>query len=405
MTPAAPPPSFAARLEAVAEVLVRVGLNLQRGQRLLLADPYELQGVPPGAEALVEAIRTAARAAGAREVTVQPGDPDRLRALAANKDWAGIVQLTGANAAAMQDHLRHHDALLFLPGSHPRLWAGVPADRIAEAQRLAWEQFGPVAQHLNNGATNWTAAPAPDQEWADAVHPAAPADARLGALWEDLFAIFRVPTAPATPGGSLAEEAIAAWRTHLAGLARARDALQVRRLRTMRYRGPGTDLTVLLPPSHYWCTAQLVTNSGVPFVANLPTEEIFTAPERTSATGTLRVARPVSHGGAVISGIELEFKQGAVVAAAADEGADMLEEILAIDEGARHLGEVALLPPPGPAAAPRPFLHPLLDENSAPHVALGSAYAFSGRPTGRTARNRSRLHLDLPLEGTVDLAS
>jgi len=405
MPPAAPHPDFSARLQTLAEVIVRVGLNLQRGQRLLVADPYELQGVPPGAGPLVEAVRTAALAAGAREVTVQWGDGERVRAGAANKDWSGVVQLTGANAAAMQDHLRHQDALLFLTGSHPRLWAGIPADRVAEVQRLAWEQFGPVAQQLNAGATNWTAAPAPDRDWADAVHPSATTDARLATLWDDLFHVFRIPDAPAAPGDSLTESTLAAWRTHLAGLARARDALQLRRLRTVRYQGPGTDLTLALPPSHYWCTAQLVTTSGLPFLANLPTEEMFTAPDRTSAHGTLRVARPVSHGGAVITGIELEFRRGVVVAAAADEGADILEEPLAIDKGARHLGEVAVLHQPAPAAAARPYFHPLLDENSSPHVALGSAYAFSGRPTGRSVRNRSRLHLDLPLEAAVELGA
>jgi len=170
----------------------------------------------------------------------------------------------------------------------------------------------------------------------------------------------------------------------------------------LHYQGEGTDLTVALPPGHVWCTAQLATAAGLHFVANLPTEEIFTAPHRDSAEGTVRVARPVNHGGAVMDGIELEFRRGRVVAAQARTGGELLRQLLDTDEGAGRLGEVALIPhETSLARAERHFHHPLLDENAVNHVALGEGYGFSLKSADRTPLNRSLIHIDLPMAAAV----
>ncbi len=175
-------------------------------------------------------------------------------------------------------------------------------------------------------------------------------------------------------------------------------------MRTLHYKGDGTDLHVALPPGHVWCTAQLATKSGVSFVANLPTEEIFTAPHRDSAEGTMRVSRPVIYSGAVIEGIELEFKRGRVVSASARQGTDLLAKLLETDEGAGRLGEVAIVPEQTSLGrASRLFHHPLLDENAHSHVALGEAYKFCQRPADPRALNRSLVHVDLPFDASVIL--
>ncbi|MDI1320358.1 MAG: aminopeptidase, partial [bacterium] len=240
---------FAPRLRAFAEVILRAGLNLQRGQRLLIAEPYELQGVARSAEVIVEAVRQAA----AGDVEVIWGDGARLREFALNKDWRGFVQLVGANARRMQDHIRHQDALLILQGSQPRLLDGVPADAVTELRRIGWEYYGPVAQQLVAGATNWTIAPAPGPAWAQAAYPDLPAEQRLAALWEDVFTAMRV-NEPAP---------LAAWQVHLLYLRQHCDELNAQRLAGLRYQGEGTDLTVSLPPGHVWSTAQLVTTTGL----------------------------------------------------------------------------------------------------------------------------------------------
>jgi len=219
-----------------------------------------------------------------------------------------------------------------------------------------------------------------------------PSDQRLAALWQDVFTASRVNE----------PSPVAAWELHLRLLRRECASLNQQRLRTLRYKGEGTDLTVALPPGHVWCTAQLVTKSGLPFVANLPTEEIFTAPHRDSAEGRVRVSRPISYSGALIEGIELEFKRGAVVAASARTGADLLERLLDTDEGSVRLGEVAVVPEQTPLGrANRLFYHPLLDENATSHIALGEAYGFCQRPPDPAALNRSLLHVDLPFDASI----
>lgn len=383
-------PDFDLRLHAFAEVILRSGLNLQGGQRLLIAEPYELQGVDRNAEIIVEAL---IKAAGC-DVEIIWGDAGQLRQFALNKEWRAFVQQVGDNARRMQDYIRNQDALLFLQSSQPQLLEGVPAAHVTEMRRIAWEYYGPIAQQLVQGATNWTIAPAPIPAWAHAAYLERPEAARFAALWEDVFAAMRV-NEPVP---------LAAWKVHLALLQHRRIELNARKLPTLRYKGEGTDLTVALPPEHTWCTAQLTTRTGLPFVANLPTEEIFTAPHRDSAEGTVRVSRPVSYGGSVIEGIELAFKRGRVVAASARTGADLLQRILQTDEGAGYLGEVAIVREQAQLARTgRLFYHPLLDENAQSHVALGEAYGFCLRRPNPAALNRSLVHVDLPLDASIIL--
>jgi aminopeptidase len=379
---------FEPRLRAFAEVIVRVGLNLHPGQRLIIAEPYELQGVARSAEVIVETVIKTAAA----DADVIWGDGPRLREFAEKADWRGFNQLAAGNAKQLADGIRRGDALLFLQGSQPRLLDGVPAERVAELRRIGWENFGPVAQQLVQGATNWTVAPAPSPAWAHTAYPDLPSDQRLAALWQDVFTATRVNE----------PSPLAAWKLHLRLLQRECATLNQQRLRTLRYKGEGTDLTVALPPGHVWCTAQLATKSGLSFVANLPTEEIFTAPHRDSAEGHVRVSRPISYSGAIIDGIELEFKRGSVVAASARAGADLLERLLDTDEGSIRLGEVAVVPEQTSLGrANRLFYHPLLDENATSHIALGEAYGFCQRPPDPAALNRSLVHVDLPFDASI----
>jgi aminopeptidase len=332
---------FAENLRALAEVIVRVGLNLQSGRRLLIAEPYELQGVSRQAAALVEAVDRCARHAG--------------------------------------------------------LMAGLPDGEVDALRTIARRHLGPIAQQLVRGAINWMVACAPTPAWADTVFADLPAGERLPRLWADVFAACRVGD----------RDPPAAWRDHLVSLRRQCEELNGRRSSTLCFRGPGTDLTVALPREHIWRTAELATTAGRSFLANVPMEEIFTLPHRDSADGTVRVARPVVHGGAVIDGAELEFRGGRVVKAKARKGESSLHRLLATDEGAARLGEVALVPPATAIARTgRLFHHPLLDENALAHVALGEAYPFAHRggmtlsadQLASAGFNRRLVHVDLPLD-------
>ena len=394
---------FPSRLHAFATVIVRVGLNLQPGQKLLIAEPYELQGVARSARGLVEAVQVAA----GREIDVIWGDEARLRDFAERADWNGFERLVEANARRMKKHLAERGAFLFLVGSQPRLLDGIGAERTGLLNRIAWQHFGPIVQKLTRGASQWVLAPAPSPEWAEAAFAQLPQAEREPALWSAIFSACRCDTAEPVP----------AWEKQLARLAAGRDGLNRRRLKKLRYHGAGTDLTVSLPGGHTWCTARMTTKAGISFVANLPTEEVFTAPHLSSAEGTARVSRPINYGGAVIDGVELRFADGCVRSAKARVGEDLLRRLLATDGGAHRLGEVDLVgealrqftnsdapaePPEANAwARHRLFYHTLLDENSSNHIALGESYPFCNQSFFPFSLNRSLIHVDLPLEAEV----
>ncbi len=177
------------------------------------------------------------QAAAGREVEIIWGDGRRLREFALNRDWRGFVQLVDGNARRMQAYLQNQDALLFLQGSQPKLLDGLPSADVGELRRIAWEYYGPIAQQLVAGATNWTVAPAPSPGWASLVYADLPSARRLAALWEVVFEAMRI-----TPDSN----PLAAWPVHLAALQKCRDALNAQKLKTLRYQGAGTDLTVAL---------------------------------------------------------------------------------------------------------------------------------------------------------------
>jgi aminopeptidase len=387
-------------LRVFADVLVRVGVNLQPGQGLLLTEPFELQGVARGAAGLVDAVIDAAVAVDGGPVEVIWADERRLVAAAQAWPDTDFDRVLAVNARRMHEQVARGGALLFLQGSHPHLMDGVSPDRVARLRERCWQHYGPVAAHLVSGATNWSVAPAPTAEWAAVLRStgseAGSVEPALERLWRTVFAACRADT----PG------AMGAWRTHLSRLAGWREELNDRGARALRFRGPGTNLTVGLVRGHRWCTAALRSRAGVPFVANLPTEEVFTAPDRGTAEGVVRVARPIAYGGAVIDGIELEFHEGEVVRARARLGQELLWRVLKTDAGSVRLGEVALIMDRDSplARSGRWFHHTLLDENALPHIALGDGYPFSVHDSREPGLNHSLVHIDLPIEAEVDVA-
>ncbi len=414
---------FTSQLCDMGEVIIRVGLNLQPGQPLLITEPYELQGVHPESDTLVKAIRTAVSnlevESGGSHSTIEviQSDPVRLRELVETDNTQGYEILVSNHSRRMQQHLARGGAFLFLMGSQPQLMSGLPAERLARFDRIKWRHLGPVIQLLVRGASQWTLAPSPSTMWADAV------GINLATLWEVVFQAMRVigPLDFAASGQNAypASNPVERWHTHLSNLAQHRDELNAAHHRHIRYVGEGTDLTLDLPRSHAWCTAQLTSKAGVPFVCNLPTEEIFTAPHKKSARGIVRISRPVTHGGTVIEGIELEFRRGRVISARSRTGQDALQHLLATDHSSDRIGEVAILPElledssptecnpsgKGPStwqSSTNLFHHTLLDENAANHIALGDAYPFCSRALMPLALNSSQIHLDLPVDASVE---
>lgn len=387
-------PDFDQRLRALAEVIVRIGLNLQPGQRLLITDPYELHGIHPETKPLA----LAAQAAAGNPVEIVTAAPHRLRSLAAAGDLKGYSTLVENHTRQLRHHLAVGGAFLFVTGSHPGLLAGAAARTLQRMERIKWQHLGPLIQRLIAGSSQWTLVPGPTKPWADVAFPDLPEPGRLAALWDLVFGAFRV----GGPTSFAPEEALAAWTSHLGALARRRDELNSARLRRVCYTGLDTELIAELPKSHVWCTAQQSTTRDVPFVVNLPTEEIFTAPHRHRVNGRVRISRPVAHAGETIDGINLEIAGGKVVAAHATRGQELLRQLLKTDDGACRLGEIAIVPERNRLSlAGRCFHHTLFDENATNHIALGDGYRFCSRAWFPWSLNSSQIHVDLPLDATI----
>ncbi|HLP24756.1 MAG TPA: aminopeptidase [Acidobacteriota bacterium] len=392
---------FESRLRDYAEVLVRTGVNLQPGQKLLVTDPYDQHGVARSAEVIVEAAKRAADAVGGGDVEVLWSPSTQLREMAEADQRGAFERLIEQNTSRLAHHLRRGGAFLFLTGSQPRLMDGVPAAHLAAQHEITWRHFGPIVQQLVRGAVQWSIAPAPSPSWAALAFADLPSEQRLAALWRCVFDSARIAN-----GG----DAVASWNEHLAGLRATTEKLNATRHASVKFTGPGTDVTLALPAKHHWCTAAQHTKRGVRHVINLPTEEVFTAPDRHSASGHVRVSRPVCHAGTTIEGIELELRHGRVVEFSARTNEELLRELLATDGGAVRFGEVALLaselgrPAPAWPAARTVFHHPILDENAANHIALGEAYPFCHRGWWKRSINRSLVHVDLPLDAHARLA-
>lgn len=378
--------SFDDKLDAYAEVVIDIGLNLQRGQRLLVDASVE-------AAPLVRRVSEQAYRRGARLVDVLWNDPLLTLTRYMHAPDGSFDELPAWRGEAYRAAGESGDAVLHLRTPQPELYDRADPTRVAALQRANRDLHLPYQQLRDRQRINWTIATSPGQRWADRVFPELPPEERLGRLWDTVFAAVRVNGA----------DPVRAWREHLASLDRARSHLQARNYRALRYRGPGTELEIGLPADHLWLSARFDRSQGSGYVANLPSEEIFTSPRNDRTEGRVVSTKPLSYAGRLIEGMGLRFAAGRVTEAWAERGEEMVQEILAADEGARRLGEVALVTESSPIArSGRLFYDTLFDENAACHLALGHGFSFcldgwqdkTEQQIGAAGINRSRIHVD-----------
>ena len=378
---------FAERLDRLAQVAVRVGLNLQPGQELVLTAP--LDALP-----LARAITAEAYRAGASLVTTLLGDDAATLARFAHAPDAAFDTAAGWLYSGMAEAYRNGAARLAIAGDDPALLAGQDPDKVARANRSRSKAYVPALELIANFATNWTIVSAATPAWARTVFPDLPESAALARLWDAIFSASRVDGA----------DPIADWARHNGELHARKDRLNGHRFSAIRFTGPGTDLTVGLADDHEWCGGAATSRSGITCNANIPTEEVFTTPHRLRVDGHVTSTKPLSYQGTLIEDIRVRFEAGRIVDAQARTGGDVLARVLDTDEGARRLGEVALVPAGSAiSASGLLFYNTLYDENAASHIALGQAYSkcFVGGGAGfgeddLSARgaNRSLIHID-----------
>jgi aminopeptidase len=256
-------------------------------------------------------------------------------------------------------------ARLAVAGGNPGLLSNEDSTKVSRANRAVSQAYRPALELITRHEINWTIVASATPAWAAAMFPEDAADVALAKLWEAIFATTRVNV----------DDPIAAWKTHDAALQRRAALLNEKRYSALRYRGPGTDFELGLADDHLWMGGGTTAGNGQYCIPNMPTEEVFTTPHKDRAEGTVTATKPLSHQGTMIEGIQVRFEAGRIVGAKATKGEEVLQRLISTDEGARRLGEVALVPHSSPIAhSGLLFLNTLFDENAASHIALGQAY-------------------------------
>jgi aminopeptidase len=383
--------SFDRNLAKYALTLIKVGLNLQPGQRLIITGAND--GAPIELAPLARLIAKAAYQAGARLVDVMWRDEQMLPLRYAHAPRDSFEEYADWRAKALLELAQAGDAILFLSVEDPALLADADPQAIATARRVALQKMKPFYDLRSQHAMTTVIALAPTAGWARAVFPDLSPGAALERAWDTVFDICRVT----------ADDPVRAWQNHIRQLVARCDTLNARQYVALVYSAPGTALTVGLPKGHVWRTARFTTRGGIRFVGNIPTEEVFTLPHKDRVEGTVTATRPLAARGAYVENFSLTFEAGRIVAVTAPRGLAHLEALVDTDAGARSLGEVALVPHSSPVSqSGLLFYNILYDENAACHLALGRAYKFSldGGETMTPDRfaaaggNDSILHLD-----------
>ncbi|MNB65967.1 Aminopeptidase 2 [compost metagenome] len=351
--------SFEQLLDKYAQLVIKVGVNVQPGQVLIVNAPLET------AE-LTRLIVAKAYDAGAKYVMVDWDDEAVTRIRYEHAPADSFSYYPQWHSDMMEKFAEEGGAILRIKVPDPELLSGVDAGAVATAVKAAAVANQKYSAYTRNSKISWSLIKAPTRAWAAKVFADLPEEQRITAMWEAIFLMNRVDEK---------RDPVEAWREHIAELKKSQDRLNAKRYRSLHYRAPGTDLKVGLPEGHLWRAAGGENGQGVYFVANMPTEEVYTMPHRARVNGTVSSTMPLNLNGRLVDGIKLTFTDGKVTAFDAAEGREHLATLLETDEGASYLGEMALVPHDSPISRlNRIFYNTGIDENASCHFALGSAY-------------------------------
>lgn len=384
------------KFQEYARLLIEVGLNVQKGQDLVIACPVDCAW-------FARLCAGAAYDAGCREVIMNWRDDamTRMRYLRAAEEVFDAVPAW--QAEFMNGYARTGAAYLSLSATDPENLKGVDPGRLVRQQRCGSAAMADFYRLQMCNGFPWCVAALPISSWAVKAFPGCGEKEAVEKLWDAIFEAVRI-----TGDG----RAVARWRAHVATLQERVAKLNGLDLERLHYvNSLGTDLTIRLPEGHLWSGGDGAAATGQRFVANIPTEEIFTAPLRDGVEGVVYAAMPLVHDGNIITGIRFTFREGRIVEAHADQGEEQLKAAISLDEGAARLGEVALVPYDSPISNQKLlYYNTLFDENASCHLAFGEAYAECVRGGEKMTKeelraaglNSSITHVDF-MVGTADL--
>jgi aminopeptidase len=374
------------KLDRLAELAIKVGLQLKAGQDLLVT-------APTAALPLVRKVAEHAYRAGAGLVTPVLSDEAVTLARYRFAPDDGFDRAAGWLFDGMSKAFAGNTARLAIVGDNPMLLAGEDPVKVARASKANSIAFQPALEKIVNFDVNWNIIAYPSLSWAKQVFPEDEEDVAVAKLADAIFAASRVDN----------DDSVAAWEKHNATLRNRTEWLNGQRFSALHYSGPGTDLTIGLAEGHEWVGGASTAKNGITCNPNIPTEEVFTTPHARRVSGHVVSTKPLSYQGSLIDGIAVRFEEGCIVAAKAARGEEVLNKVLDTDEGARRLGEVALVPHSSPISkSGLLFFNTLFDENAACHIALGQCYSkcfvdgekLTPEQIAAQGGNKSLIHID-----------
>lgn len=382
-------------MQKYARLIIKTGINIQKNQILVVSTPIECAY-------FARTIAEIAYEEGAREVVMNWRDelstkiryvhaPDEI--FDEYPDWQKEYYTSYANKGA---------AFLSIAASDPELMKDVDPERMSRANKVSRSALLEYSERLMSNKNTWCVISIPTVSWAKKVFPGLAEDKAIIRLWEAIFKSVRVDM----------DNPVAAWSEHKTVLKKNMDYLNKNQLQYLHLKNSiGTDLKVMLPKNHIWLGGSEYSADGVEFIANMPTEEIFTVPARKGVDGIVVSSMPLNYNGNLIEDFSITFKDGQIIDFQAKNGYETLKQLVKTDEGSRYLGEIALVPYDSPISNMNIlFYNTLFDENASCHLAIGKAYpvclkdseAMSKDELKAAGVNDSLVHVDF-MFGTADM--
>lgn len=386
--------SFENKLDKYAELSVKVGINIQPGQTLVINAPIE-------AAPFVRKIAVKAYKAGAKNVHVEWGD-ELLRLIKfQHAPEESLKEFPLWKAKGYEEMAENGGAFLSISASNPDLLKDIDPQKIATYSKAAMKAMDGYREYVHKGKVSWSILSIPTKEWAKKVFPNMTEEESIEKLWESIFKVTRVDC----------DNPVEAWDKHINNLKKSLTYLNEKKFKKLYYKSSGTDLTIELPEDHIWIGGGLNTEKDIYFIPNMPTEEVFTLPKKNGVNGYVTSTKPLNYGGTLIDNFKLTFKDGKIVDFSAEKGYETLKKLIETDEGSHYLGEVALVPFDSPISNSNIlFYNTLYDENASSHLALGSAYPLTIKNGAKLSKedlekkgaNTSLTHVDFMI-GSSDL--
>ena len=360
--------NFETYLEKYAEVVIKMGLNLNEGQKLLIGYSSLGNYTPVETAPFVRALTRQAYKAGAKYVEVIWDDRMLKKIQLDHGSKESLEEFPVNQAKTVEEYLANGDAGMAVYGQDPDLFEGQDPEDLAFMQKTANKYGKKISSMVSSNFSNWNIASAPVPGWSAKVFPGLSPEEAHDKLWEAIFKACRI----------YEDDPVAAWKKHLSHLGARAKYLTDKQYDALKLTGPGTDLTVGLAGKHVWRGGSVEGQNGITFTPNIPTEEVFSLPDMHRVEGTVSSTKPLLYAGNYMDEFTLTFSEGRVVDVKAKVGEENLKKIIATDENAARIGEIALVPHGSPISQSGLVFHNILyDENASNHIALGRGYRMN----------------------------